>query len=271
MHANDPHDYEGQPPPPRQHVLTLPFILALGWLIYEVTAQPALAAMAMCLKFGWEDFRTARWLQLSDPDRARGRACYWLYLSSGLWKVAISGLAMIFLISALVTLMRVNRNQAQQVAPMLAAAGITLVLGFGFSALASYVAFWTAWRHRVRLWLNGAVYRARVRNDWPPHYGQVNRAGVLAVTTIIVTCLFIIPVAVGLACYAAGDHLADASKRTLFGLASVASWFVLLPALLVKYLGVQRSLFARHPDECWGDELPILPDVGDSRDRGAIQ
>ena len=66
-------------------------LLIVAWLVFELTAQPALAVAAVCVKFGWEDFRTARWLRRSDPDRLRGRACFWLYVASGLWKTAITG------------------------------------------------------------------------------------------------------------------------------------------------------------------------------------
>jgi len=64
-------------------------LLALCWVVYELTRQPALGAVAVCLKFGWEDFSAARWLWRRDPDRARGRCCSWLYFAWGLWKTAI--------------------------------------------------------------------------------------------------------------------------------------------------------------------------------------
>src|SRR5205823_1721793 len=54
----------------------------VGWALYELTTQPALGAVAVCLKFGWEDFRTARWLRRRDPNRRRGRACFWLYVGN---------------------------------------------------------------------------------------------------------------------------------------------------------------------------------------------
>src|SRR5262245_19924297 len=63
-------------------------LLAIGWILYELTAQPALGAIAVCLKCGWEDFRTALWLQRRDPDRRRGSACFWLYAANGLCKTA---------------------------------------------------------------------------------------------------------------------------------------------------------------------------------------
>ena len=63
----------------RWSFISWPLILVIAFLIFEVTNDPAFAALAMCLKFGWEDFRTARWLRKTDPDRGRGKACFWLF------------------------------------------------------------------------------------------------------------------------------------------------------------------------------------------------
>src|SRR5947209_11737499 len=208
---------------PRQQLLTLPLILAVGWLIYEITAQPGLAAMAMCLKFGWEDIRTAGWLARHDPDRRRGRACYWLYLGSGLWKVAMTSLAMIFFIMALVAILQPRGQQARQLLPMVAGAGMTLVLGFGFSALACFVALVVAWKHRVRLWLNGAVARARLRDEWPPLYGQGNRVLGLVITTVIVTCMLLVPAGLSIACAALEDALPEKTKQAILVVGSAVS------------------------------------------------
>src|SRR5579883_2341719 len=73
--------------------LSWPMLFVAGWLLYELTTKPTLGAVAVCLKFGWEDFRTAIWLRRNDPRRLRGRACFWLYLASGLAKTAgVAGL-----------------------------------------------------------------------------------------------------------------------------------------------------------------------------------
>jgi hypothetical protein len=253
----------------RQHVLTLPAILAVGWLIYEVTAQPALAAMAMCLKFGWDDYLTAHWLRRTDPDRNRGRACYWLYASSGLWKVAITGLGMILLILALVTIIKVRGNQARQLLPMLAAAGFTLTIGFGLSALTSYYSVWLARKHRVRLWLNGAVARARQHNEWPPLYGWDNRVMVLMVTTMISTCLFLIPTVLVLFCLAFDQVIPDRAKAAVLGVGMLISLMFVLPMFWLKLREMTfRRFFAGHPADCWGSEEVV---AGDGTEVKAVQ
>ena len=38
---------------PRHALMTWPALVAIGWLIYEATAQPNLGAAIVCAKFGW--------------------------------------------------------------------------------------------------------------------------------------------------------------------------------------------------------------------------
>src|SRR5690348_12629896 len=69
--------------------LSWPMLFLAGWLLYEFTAQPGLAALVACAKLGWGDVRTAVWLRRVDPDRTRGQTCFWAYLTYGLWKIAV--------------------------------------------------------------------------------------------------------------------------------------------------------------------------------------
>ena len=75
-----------------RQAITWTGLLTAGYVLYEVTKQPAVGTAAVCLKFGWQDFRTARWLWRADPRRARGRACWWLYVGWGLMKVGLVAL-----------------------------------------------------------------------------------------------------------------------------------------------------------------------------------
>src|SRR4051812_6530610 len=89
-------------PPSRRWPMPITWLglMTVAWALYELTAQPVLGAMALCIKLGWDDFCTAFWLERRDPSPMRGRACFWLYVANGAWKVSlISGLAtVIFLL-----------------------------------------------------------------------------------------------------------------------------------------------------------------------------
>jgi hypothetical protein len=74
--------------------LTWPTLLFLAWAIYELTAQPALGAFAICTKFGWQEFKTAGWLLWIDPERKWGRNCFWLCLALGLGKILVASYAL---------------------------------------------------------------------------------------------------------------------------------------------------------------------------------
>src|SRR5690348_799120 len=87
-------------------------LILLGWLLYECTAQPALAAAVACAKFGWADVRAAFWLRRVDPDRRRGATCFWCYLTFGLWKVAVMSILVMILLGFLGSLFDPNPRPA---------------------------------------------------------------------------------------------------------------------------------------------------------------
>src|SRR5262245_939797 len=69
---------------------TWSILIVLSWLIYEVTAQPVLGAVVACIKFGWEDYLTGRWLRRVDPNRCRGQVLYHAYLAYGFLKIVVA-------------------------------------------------------------------------------------------------------------------------------------------------------------------------------------
>src|SRR5262245_64316596 len=101
---------EGRPTRRWQGPFTWTGLLAVGWVLYELTAQPALGVSAICIKFGWEDFRTALWLQRRDPHRLRGRACLWLYIANGLLKMTGVALAMTIAITCMGMYLEVRKQ-----------------------------------------------------------------------------------------------------------------------------------------------------------------
>jgi len=152
-------------------------LITVAWALYELTAQPALGAMALCVKLGWDDFRTAVWLGRRDPSRKRGRTCCWLYLANGAWKVTITaGLACEVIL--FVALERQGGRWARQTEEVLLGSALTVGFGWLLSLLATLIAVWLAWRHGLKLWLHSAVHHAWHADCWPPHLhggGRRNR------------------------------------------------------------------------------------------------
>src|SRR2546421_118232 len=150
---NENHEDNEWGPARRWHgAFTWTGLLVVGWVLYELTAQPALGAVAVCLKFGWEDFRTARWLRRRDPDRGRGRACFWLYVGNGLWKTALVALVILFAMVVAVRVAARRRGQAPKqdwMDDVGVGTVLTMTAALTLSAVATVWALWLARRYRI--------------------------------------------------------------------------------------------------------------------------
>jgi hypothetical protein len=230
----------------RRLSLGWPVLVLAGWLLYECTAEPGLAAAVACAKFGWADLQAAWWLRRVDPDRRRGTTCFWCYLTFGLWKVAVMATLTMILLGFLAALLDGGRRPpaANNPSPVLdgivAAAGV----GFGFSFVTTYVALWHALRNGVRIWLGVAPYRARRERFWPPYHGKVNFAPYVAFTTMIFTVWGVVLaiILVFLAWRPRGMFEAFCLFALMLGLIST---------LVMAFPLLARRLFARSPLECW--------------------
>jgi hypothetical protein len=237
---------ENSPRPWRIHFSWYAVFL-LGWLLYECTAQPGLAAAVTCAKFGWSDWRVACWLRRVDPDWRRGQTCFWFYLAYGLWKVAVMSVVVIFLLALAGSMVRRPPVWAQGGGMPPAAVGVLIAagLGLGLSFFATYVSVWSALRNGVKVWLGAAPHQARVRKYWPPSSGQHNAAPLVTITTLIVT-LWVGVFAAALVSLGLGPAVAGVTPLALLVVASSLTVFVF------KYL--ERRIFARSPTQCWPPE-----------------
>jgi hypothetical protein len=259
--SDDHLDNDDRPPRPSRSHLTLPMLLLIGWLLYELTAQPALGVAAVCLKFGWEDFRTAWWLRRRDPIRGRGWACFWLYTASGLWKSAITASIMIFAFAFLKG-MQAKPGQRQQLGdlpPQIIGAFLTAFGSYLLSALATCLAVLLSLWSRVKLWLDGGVHRARRNDLWPPpDYADLrtNQAGRVVLTALILT-LFTggIATLVGVALRVGGQRPNAVGLLVVMGTLLLLMFGGLVLVLAGRDLLVRR-VFAATPSECWG-RVPV--------------
>ncbi len=233
-------------------------LFLLGWLVYEYTSQPGLAAAITCAKFGWDDWRSAWWLRRVDPDWRRGRTCFWFYLAYGLWKVAVMACLVMFAFLLIATAVRglpAGRPGAG-LPPALAGVLVAAAAGFALSFLATYLSLWSALRNRVKVWLGRAPHLARTGHYWPPSSGRQNAAPFVTMTTLVLT-LWVVVLATALAGMAFGPAPTGFALLGLLALASPGTMF------LLKYL--ERRVFARTPEECWPpDEQGDLYQVDDA-------
>jgi hypothetical protein len=234
--------------------LSWPMLFLIGWLLYELTTKPTLGAVAVCLKFGWEDFRSAIWLRRNDPRRLRGRACFWLYLASGLAKTAgVAGLMSFAFVAVSPKGPAAQGPRWAAIMEMAAWTGLATLAGLACAVLTfNYAAVLARWGG-FKLWLGRDIHAARRRNDWPPYGGSAiykNYLNYLLLVALLL--LFLTPVLFAFLLAAAAQ---------LFGLFVPVFFFLMMGVpLLVLHLKDRMSkwLVASHPGECWDldTELP---------------
>jgi hypothetical protein len=226
--------------------LSWPMLFLAGWLLYEFTAQPGLAALVACAKFGWADLRTALWLRRVDPDRGRGRTCFWAYLTYGLWKVAVMAtLTMIALglFSALFDRAARPPQPNNGISPVFGGALAAAAIGFGLSFPTTYIALWSALRNGVRLWLGHAPVRARKERFWPPHHGGLNAAPFVGFTGLILTLWLIV--------FTAGVLAAVIQPAGVEVLVFLLGTLAAIILAIVLFFRISLRTIARSPQECW--------------------
>jgi hypothetical protein len=115
--------------------------------------------------------------------------------------------------------------------------------GFGLSFLATYVALWRAQRHRVKVWLGSAPYRARAERFWPLSHGRTNAAPFVTVTTLILA-LWGFLLSLSIVVMRAGQF------KLIFLTVLLVGVFMAFPAFLVVFRVLDCRVFAQDPTEC---------------------
>jgi hypothetical protein len=199
-------------------------LIALGWLIYELTARPVFGVAVVCLKFGWEEFCTARWLLLTDPWRGRGRTCFLLFTATGLWKATAA--AFVFTGSLLAVSAMLGGRLPRVLVPL----GLTAAIGITLLAIIPLLGALCARHYGVKVWIDSTVHASRRHQVWPPVATGMNTFLSLLFPSlllpIIATAVFAFPLGTK----------------------------VVVTSVFAEVLGVWivfRKVAARRPSECW--------------------
>jgi hypothetical protein len=139
-------------------------MVVLAVLLFELTADPALAVGLGCLKFGAHDLRIARWLRRTDPDRRRGRACSWFYVALAFTRIGFMALLILIVLFA-VTGPGIPQGQ---IARQLVSAFFVIFACLVGGALASWAAVGSALRRGVCVWMDATTGVALRAGVWPP-------------------------------------------------------------------------------------------------------
>jgi hypothetical protein len=255
--------------------MSWPLLLAVGLVVYELTAQPGLGAAIACTKFGWDDFLTARWLRHRDPDHRRGRAGYWLFVAAGLWKTAVTGAVVVFGVAFLLAAIQPPPPPGQPAGPqapppaVFFGAFLAAIVGFGLSTVATLRALSIALWHRLPLWLDAGVHRDRRADRWPPSAtpDRRNRAGVVLLTALFLAMYAMMGTTYAVCRVALGGWAGRIAGRPGLGEAVANLFGILLFLVSPVILLVARDLIgqlvlAASPAECW---RPVAVNFADGR------
>ncbi len=153
-------------------------IAMLALLVAEIV-HPAIGVVVFCLKLGWDDFRTALWLWHRDPVHSRGAICSWFYLSSGLWRVCASSLALMLVAIATFAFFvpkqpdqwpvgRPPPDADTEMPAQMMMCMIVWLSSFATATMLTVVATLFALRRRMKVWISRSVSDSRRDNQWPP-------------------------------------------------------------------------------------------------------
>lgn len=215
-------------------------VLVIGFILFELTAQPALVAVAICSKFGLEDVRNGYWLRRSDPLRVRGKVLFWFSLSRGLWKTTlVAFVAMVgFVFLAMIF------GQRQLVARgHIVGSGATFLFGFILASLTTLTGVILARVGAIKIWLDAGVSEARAAREFPPRERGINRVSLILAAALILPVMMFLILMVGVA------QANPAAIRNAIGF--LLGLFVLPVVIIGTGAALSKSVVARYWAECW--------------------
>ena len=204
--------------------LGLALLFGLAFLLFELTARPAMAVILAAFKFGWNDFRTAFWIRGRDPHRDRGVALFWYSIALGLWKVTVVSILLSICILA------IARRAPRPAIKIFRGGSLTAGMGLVLLTFVPILGAIRARRSGVRVWVNGGLTHARRNQYWPPIGHGVNSARGLLLASLILPALV----------------TATVARRTN---APAVALLIATEGLLLWL--ISRGTLARHPEECW--------------------
>lgn len=233
-------------------------VLALvAYLAFELTLEPALAAIIMCCQFGMQDLLTALWLRRTDPQRERGQACGWFLVNLASTKVVLT--AFVFAMVATGVMEELAKRQPQNAIPRDLPPGfigtvIIMMVGLPLGTLACFIGCLQASRYGIRVWLDPALGRARRNQSWPPTgFGVQNLANlpVLVMKTVFVGLIVCGVPVVGLLTGHLLHWLVPAIGLEVPTIGGLMVGLVAAAWAIGGLMRVTTGVCAAFPGECW--------------------
>lgn len=231
----------------RRHEIKWLFIVLIVWALLDLTLDASITSMLVCLRFGWNDWLSSRWLRKRDPLRTRAACCAWFYLSSAFWKVAAASVAAMFLLLIIETVLFGRQEPGRDWLLMACESGVAFILAV---LLTTWGAI-TAWWHAHRIWVNAEVSRSRLVDLWPP-FGPMQDNAVSKLVTMALIVWFV-PLSIVTIVIAF-----SAVPRQTEGWATIVSMGGMIGSAVILLMlrnFICRRVAAQSPHGCW-PEVP---------------
>lgn len=227
--------------------------LTVGWLVYELTTQPALGVVVVCFKFALEDVKTGCWLRIQDRNSGRGRSLFWFSLAWGLFKVVWLSFFVIFgagLCWGQAKQQGIPSDWLSKVQVALIGQAVALIL----AAAAGTIAAATAWRYRQKVWLDSEFHEVRRRHTWPPPCNGINQAkdvlGAMACGLLLI-CVLIPGFTVPMVIFHGFEDMPGPAGILLCALLPGVLGILAMVAGQRMFAALASTTLAGSPAECW--------------------
>ena len=225
-------------------------VLGIAWMLFELSADPAISVMVASLGLGGNHFLSALWLWRCDPDQRRGHVCAWFYLAAGFWRITALTFVLIAAAGIIALVLNIQRGKDDDLVTGIAM--MIVLLCFLMSGVTTSIAVVLAIRGKFRVWLDPQLRMARRARQWPPRSPGPNKLG--GVITATASLLAIIELVVAYGCM--GWLIQQKGPQNL-AVGVIVCVLAVLPIVVAAgtVLGgrewAQRRLKARSARECW--------------------
>ena len=213
-------------------------LAALAFALIELKAKPAVGVMILCLRFGFNDWRTAGWLCRTDPQPQRARTIWWFLVGSGLLRIFVISVLVYPLLCAICAGFGFKPTRHEvRVSISFGLIGILL------SLVVTHIGALLANRRGVKVWINRQLHVSRDRNEWPPCLNLPNQLkSIIGASSLpaIAASMFGLLILIG-------GTIAQQLPVAMIGSVVTAVSAI----ILINHQMLLRRITARTPDECW--------------------
>jgi hypothetical protein len=203
-------------------------------VVYLITGNAIVAYLLPYFSALWPNLRTAFWLRLNDPWRARGKACFWFYLATAGWQAAAYGLILITSVMFLAQAGVKFNNMKPPVQELL-----SVPIGLAIAAIIGWVGIIAAIPNRTKVFIIPRLYD-RCHGDFQNVFEVADSYRGRNTLMFVVVSLVFLPILI-----------LGAGLSVSFPIVGLPILGLGPLCLLPLYSFFSNRIIARAPIECW--------------------